>query len=60
MKRLLIAICVALLPAQFLYADSAKPQSLLYMSEAAPIFIRLHIEIDGKSYESPWDNFVNQ
>lgn len=33
-------------------------QSLLFLGDAAPVFIELHVRIDGKSHRDLWERFV--
>jgi hypothetical protein len=36
-----------------------NPPTLLYLSETAPVFIRLHVSINGASHEEPWRDLVD-
>lgn len=50
--------CVVLSP----LADAAAPaddvQDLIFFDEARPIFLRLHIEVDGKPYKQHWSEVI--
>jgi Ca2+-binding EF-hand superfamily protein len=45
-------------PSQQGQARDSDVQDLVFLGEARPVLIRLHIHIDGKTIEQAWDDFV--
>jgi Ca2+-binding EF-hand superfamily protein len=33
-------------------------QDIIYFAETRPILIRLHVEVDGQAFDSPWDDYI--
>src|SRR5262249_62357647 len=60
-----ICLSAAALLLLALPAPAEKPkatsdvQDLVFLADGRPLLIRLHIQIDGKSYLAAWDEFVN-
>jgi Ca2+-binding EF-hand superfamily protein len=60
----LMASCVCLVPA----ADQPKPQppapptdvqDFVFLGEARPVLVRLHVRADGKSLQAAWDDCID-
>src|SRR5260370_11191991 len=64
---LALLLLSAIGPAIGALADSRSPkaesrpadvQDLVFLGETRPVLVRLHVRIDGKPFQSAWDDFI--
>src|SRR5947208_1146202 len=67
MKRCLLGVLLAVLPAALLHGgtgpgDGPHPdaQDFVFLADARPVLIRVHIRIDGKPLRAVWEDCIAQ